>query len=81
MTISESERMKREDDRLRMEWNAYRMYSGNGYLLTNAEAGVLFRILGDVMGKDGGKMFGDNQADFATAMSLYVKLGAAKPSE
>ena len=74
-------RMKREDDRQRLEWNTYRMHSGNGFLLTTDEARVLFRMLGEVMGKEGGKMFGDNQADFAAAMSLYVKLGAAMPSQ
>ncbi len=81
MTTSDAEQMKREDDRQRLEWNTYRMHSGNGFMLTNEEAMVLFRMLGDVMGKDGGKMFGDNQADLATAMSLYIKLGAAMPSE
>lgn len=80
MTISDAERMKREDDRKRLEWNTYRMHSGNGYNLTNAEAAVLFRMLGEVMGRDGGRMFGDDPAGLATATSLYADLGAAMPT-
>lgn len=79
MTISDDERMKLEDDRQRLEWNTYRMQSGKGFMLTNEQAMVVFRMLGHVMGTDGGKLFRDNQADLATAMSLYVELGAAMP--
>lgn len=79
--MTDAERMKREDDRQRLEWNTYRMHSGNGYMLTNEEAAVVFRMLGDVMGKDGGKMFRDDQADFAIAASIYVNIGAAMPSK
>ena len=42
---------------------------------------VLFRILGAVMGEDGGELFMDYPADRATAMALYVELGAAMPTE
>jgi hypothetical protein len=81
MKTSDAELMKREDDRQRLDWNTYRMQNGDGYLLTNEEAKVVFRMLGEVMGKEGGKMFRDDQAGLATAMSLYVELGAAAPSD
>lgn len=64
-----------------MKWNTYRMHHGQGYRLTNEQAMVLFRILDHVMGEDGGRMLADNQADFATAMSLYAELGAAMPKQ
>ena len=36
-------------------------------------------MLGDVMGKEDGKMLGGDHAALAMAMSLYVNLGAAMP--
>jgi hypothetical protein len=76
-SVDDAERRRIEDDAKRADWDAAMLASGNGFKLTNEEADLVYRLLGNAFTHSTDETvrreIGD-EIDVRTAANLYMRM-------
>jgi hypothetical protein len=81
--VNDAERRRIEDDAKQAGWDAAMFATGNGFKLTNDEAHLVYKLLGDAFTRSTdatvGREIGD-EIDVRTAANLYMRMFEAMRS-